>query len=161
MTGIWSQPWVDPSGPVRRWTVDMEIVARRVDRPWADVERALAPVAPGSLALDDRAVAVFQQPFGESAGALAARALLVTSGRRLVRYRRVLVEVDPWGDVAAELRVIPVSRGVGRWSARRQRRYFELAHAVADRLLAVVNAVPAAGPVRAAAVPPCGEPVAV
>ena len=66
---------------------------------------------------------------------VVARVLGLTprAERRLGRFH-VIVEVAEWSDEACELRVRPVSRRIGRWSSRRQRRYFGLAHAAADAL---------------------------
>jgi hypothetical protein len=71
---------------------------------------------------------------------VVARMLDLPIATRLGPRRfRVIVDVAEWSDDACELRVRPVSRHVGRWSQRRQRRYFALAHAAADAFVHLVG----------------------
>ena len=58
-----------------------------------------------------------------------------TSERRLRRPRaRVEVQITPWPNGAAEVTVRPRGRRLLTWSAGRERRYFDAAHAVATQV---------------------------
>ena len=65
---------------------------------------------------------------------------LVGAGPRLARSTRIDIEVRAASCDSAEVRLLPRSRHIHRWAARRQRRYFQLAHAAADRLEQVLSA---------------------
>jgi len=65
---------------------------------------------------------------------------LIGAGPRLARFTRIDIEVRAASCDSAEVRLLPRSRHIHRWAARRQRRYFQLAHAAADRLEQVLSA---------------------
>lgn len=125
-------------------------VTRRVDRPWSTVERLLADpdVFPpgysdslgdcGTLRLDGR----FDRGSRDLGDLWTARGRVVGRGPRLVLFSRVDVLVTPWSTDACELRVVPCSRSLHRWGARRLHRYWRLAHAAADLLLGVLRDAP-------------------
>jgi hypothetical protein len=68
------------------------------------------------------------------------RSRLVGAGPRIALYSRVDIEIRPASSRSVELRLLPRSRHIHRWSTRRQRRYFELAHAAADRIAQLLAA---------------------
>jgi hypothetical protein len=59
---------------------------------------------------------------------------LIGAGPRLARFTRIDIEVRAASSGTAELRLVPRSRHIHRWAARRHRRYFRLAHAAGDHL---------------------------
>lgn len=156
MTGIWPAQWPGHDVTAGRWTSEMEVVARRVDRWWPDVELALVEHPLDAVELDAGSARFGGRFRRTGASTLTASARLYGRGLRLLRFTRVIVEVSAWADDHGELRVRPVSRGVGRWGARRQQRYFDLAHELADTLRAAVTTRsitpgPAVRPARAPA----------
>ena len=58
----------------------------------------------------------------------------------------VSVELTAWSATTTELRLAPVSAHVLRWSDRRWDRYFGLAHAAADQVIAALCTTPTGMP---------------
>ena len=69
-----------------------------------------------------------------STGAWQIGSRLIGAGPRIALFSRVVIEICPASLRSVELRLLPRSRHIHRWATRRQRRYFKLAHAAADRL---------------------------
>jgi hypothetical protein len=118
-----------------RW--ERSVVVRRIDRPLGAL--FLADVhAIGALA--------FTRSFvGEREGPAA---LLHAPGvvylRRLVLPAAVEVQVVEWSRHSSELRIVPDSRQFELWGEHRRRRYFDLAHDAADRLVGLLAGAKAA-----------------
>ena len=89
---------------------------------------ALGPL--GELRVDSHP----RQDPSDSAPVWQMRSRLVGAGPRIALFSRVDIEISPASSRSIELRVLPRSRHIHRWAARRRRRYFQLAHAAADRL---------------------------
>lgn len=114
---------------------EFDVITRRVDptaaspsRFGAGTELDLGPV--GRLRLDEPFVAADDDP-----GCWRARGRVIGRGPRLARYARVEVVLQPWSADTHQLRIVPRSPFLPRWGVRRRRRYYDLAHAAADRLL--------------------------
>ena len=97
------------------------VVVRRIDRPLADLQLPDTTTV-GALR--------FTGPFVDDRSALTA----THRAPAVVGRTRVSVEVTEWSDRASEVRVVPVTRWLQLWSARRQRRYFARTHDAADAL---------------------------
>lgn len=70
-------------------------------------------------------------------------------GRLVGRYERaarVELEISAWSDTDTELLLRPLARNPLRWSGRRLRRYFLLAHQGADDLTELLVAITATDP---------------
>ncbi|HEX4493732.1 MAG TPA: GNAT family N-acetyltransferase [Acidimicrobiia bacterium] len=124
------------------------VLERRVNRPSHVVARTLrdrSKIAPASgFALRDGGTLVVEDPLRPSTHPLVRGQESWRAGARLLNGRgqvvaRVDIEVVMWtpGSMLVQLR--PVDANTHRWSARRARRYFALAHAGADRLERVLN----------------------
>jgi hypothetical protein len=102
-----------------------EVVARRVNLAPAVLQPLLDAAEVDGLVLD--------APFAvhDTWPAPSWRATGRLSGPRT----RIVIDVEPWTDTACQLRLRPVSRRVERWTGRRQRRFFDAAHAAVDDLL--------------------------
>jgi hypothetical protein len=115
------------------------VLERRIDAPPALVNRAVSTGGPFRTATDvplgwDGALS-FDAPLRRTLGSfdLAWRAdarLLTRRGRPVAR---VALTVDGWSDDATRLQLRPAAAHPERWSRRRLRRYFRLAHLAADR----------------------------
>jgi hypothetical protein len=134
-----------PRTPVPSST--FEVVARRINQPTSLVQHALFDstlFGATTLHLGTVGVLRIDEPFSAIQSGRAptwqATGRLYGHGPRVVRFNRVELEVAVWSDDASELRLRPVARGVTRWGARRQRRYFALAHESADFILHLVTA---------------------
>lgn len=131
------------------------VVQRRVNIPLTSVQRGLADrtrlvedrmldLGTGVVAIDEalRPVAPFsaQQPVPTWSGRAQ---LLSPRGRRVAT---VEVDVSMWSSGSTCIALRPVARFPDRWSARRLRRYFALAHAAVDAIgvLLVRRAIDAA-----------------
>jgi hypothetical protein len=122
---------------------EFEVVARRVNRSWTRVERLLRDstlfVAGTRVQLTSGAVLRLDASFAPARWALVstwqASGRLYGRGRRRSVFTRVKLDVTAWSDDASELRLRPVTRHFGSWGARRQRRYFAIAHECADHML--------------------------
>jgi RimJ/RimL family protein N-acetyltransferase len=123
------------------------VLERRVNRPSRAVAKRLRdesiiapadgfPLAGGTLFVEG-APRPSPNPIvsGHQSWRTTAR-LLTARGHRVAR---VEIEVSTWMPGSVLLQLRPIDRGVRRWSARRTRRYFDLAHAGADRLERLLN----------------------
>ena len=114
------------------------VLERRINQPLTLINTAVStgqPMAADSeLSLGTigalRADTPLRRTLGSFDMAWRAEARLVTARGRLVA--RVELEVDAWSAEATRLQIRPIASHPERWSARRLRRYFELAHQAAD-----------------------------
>lgn len=118
------------------------VVQRRINHPLADVQRGLADraalVPDGMLDLGADGFLHIVEPLRpmtpyssrQPLPTWCAPARLLTSSRRLVAP--VELEVSMWSHEATSLTLRPAARHPERWSPRRLRRYFGLAHVGAD-----------------------------
>jgi hypothetical protein len=125
------------------------VVQRRINHPLTDVQRGLADraaLAPNRLVdLDTEGFLYLAEPLRpispynsrQPLPTWCARARLLTSNRRVVAP--VELEVSMWSHEATSLSLRPVARHPVRWSARRLRRYFNLAHPAADAAAQLVG----------------------
>jgi hypothetical protein len=117
---------------------DFDVVTRRVNVPTTLLRRAvyLVPFEVADLG--------FTEPFtsigDDKVPAWHATGRLYRPGGGWSRYTRVDVELTAWSADASELRIRAVSPRVHKWSARRQRNYFRLAHRTADVLVRSIDA---------------------
>ena len=115
-------------------------VKRRVHRRPRTLEDAVSEWGP--LHLDAQGARLDLEPFhGDDDAPVAswrAPGVLHPAGLGLARFARVAVEVSARSDDECEVRVVPASHRLDRWSARRARRYFAAAHAAADSLSEVL-----------------------
>ena len=124
------------------------VLQRRVNQPFGAVGRVVCDpwlLAGGSqIALADDATLRLDEPFGvgfpvfgvEGASWAAPASIRSPRGRVL---ERVELELNMWDEHATELLLRPRAASPQRWSARRLRRYFRLAHLAADALTAVLR----------------------
>jgi hypothetical protein len=125
------------------------VVNRRIDRPAASVTSAATQLLPGAdvplpggrLNLTDR----YEYRHGPGGVVWSVQGRFADSCTRLPAGR-VEVEIAsgsaPWG---CELLVRPCGRFLRRWGARRQARYFRLAHDAADALARLLGETPMKG----------------
>lgn len=127
-----THPRVRPPRP------SFEVVARRVNLPPAVLQSLLDRARVDGLDLDGpfRVHDTWPEPSWRA------------TGRLRDPKARVVIDVEAWSDSACELRVRPVSRRVGAWSGRRQRRFFDAAHWAADDLLHAWTAAAPRPPAR-------------
>jgi RimJ/RimL family protein N-acetyltransferase len=132
------------------------VLERRVNRPSQAVARTLrdrSAVAPehgfelgsdGRLLVEE-APRLSTHPIVPGYDSWRTTARLLSARGRLVS--RLDIEIGTWtrGSVLIQLR--PIDRSPERWTARRTRRYFALAHAGADRLERLLNETPSIGDV--------------
>ena len=114
------------------------VLERRIDQPLPDVEAATRHIARDGVALDlGGGALVFNRAFRSEADpwypSSHASGVLVTSRGR--RVARVELSLAPWSDGVTRLELRPVARHPERWTARRLRRYFHLAHDGADAVV--------------------------
>ena len=119
------------AGVSSRLPYDYDVVTRRINQPLSSLRNVVSdvPARIGALALD--------APFADNRRrdtTWHTTGRLYGEGTRLMRYTRVDVELIGWSEHSSELRVRPATRRVPVWGQRRQRRYFRLAHHVADDL---------------------------
>jgi hypothetical protein len=120
------------------------VIQRRIPHPLGAVHRALADrqaLGPSELlTLDADGFLHIGEPFRPTAP-LGARqpaptwrapAYLLTQRCRVVAS--VELEVSMWSHGTTELQLRPVARHPERWTSRRMRRYFALAHLGADAM---------------------------
>ena len=115
------------------------VLERRINTPLALVNRAVSTGGPFVAAADlslgwDGAIS-FDTPLRRTLGSfdLAWRAharLLTRHGRPVAR---VALTVDGWSGDSTRLQLRPAAPHPERWSRRRLRRYFRVAHLAADR----------------------------
>jgi len=121
----------------------MFVLQRRINQPLGAVERVLCDPsllrAAPTVTLDDgltwqleRPFAVTFPPFGLDHAAWCAPATV--SSRRGRTLERFDIEITAWDAASTELLVRPRARHPYRWTGRRMRRYFRVAHATADAL---------------------------
>jgi hypothetical protein len=114
------------------------VMERRINQPLPLVNLAVSTGGPFTRAAADPlgpdGTFYVDRPFRRTLGSfdLAWRcdARLLTRRGRLVA--RVEITVDGWSTDATRLQLRPVARHPERWSPRRLRRYFQLAHLAAD-----------------------------
>jgi GNAT superfamily N-acetyltransferase len=124
------------------------VLERRVNRPTRAVARRLrdqSTIAPadgfalgtdGTLFVDGTPRPSSNPIFhGHESWRTTAR-LLTARGRHVAHLD---IEISTWSPGSVSLQLRPVDRNSRRWGARRVRRYFELAHAAADRLEQILN----------------------
>jgi GNAT superfamily N-acetyltransferase len=124
------------------------VLERRVNRPTRAVAKrlrdqsAIAPVGGFTLGTEgtllvDGTPRPSSKPIvaGHQSWQTTAR-LLTARGRHVARLE---VEISTWTPGSMLLQLRPTERNPQRWSARRTRRYFALAHAGADRLERLLN----------------------
>ena len=131
----------------------MFVLQRRINQPLEAVELVLCdPVATRStstvplgdgldLALG-RSFGVTFPPFGVDNASWCAPARVSTRRGRTVE--QFDIEINAWDGRSTELLVRPRAKHPHRWSGRRMRRYFEVAHATADALTCHIGAQAAA-----------------
>ena len=118
------------------------VLQRRINQPLGAVERVLCdPMLLGTgtalnLGLDDAYVSLDKSfgvtfpPFGvEGASWCAPASVHTRRGRVVVRFE---LEINEWDAHSTELLVRPRACRPNRWTGRRMRRYFDVAHATAD-----------------------------
>jgi hypothetical protein len=130
------------------------VVSRRINRSLPAVQSVLFDPSSfrpgdtygvgtdGALTIDTpfRLIVAYPAPSWRATARLFAR------GPRAVA--QVELEVAAWSDDASELTVRPIARHPERWSRRRLRRYFALAHDGADRGLEILTSDAPAGRAR-------------
>lgn len=133
--------WPDAGDLQLTWS-ELEVVSRRVNRPWVKIERLLLSQnlsAPIHLELESGAVCRLDGPFSPAEPSLVrgwrATGRIARQSGRLARSTSVEIEIVAWSEDAAQLRLRPVKRTLRSWGARRQRRYFALAHECADQFV--------------------------
>ena len=133
----------------------MFVLQRRISAPLDAVERVLCDTtllgAGATHALGNDARLELEQPFGVAFppfgvefASWSAPARVYTS--RAARPIKFDLEINAWDNATTELLVRPRARSPYRWSGRRMRRYFAVAHATADELTGLLRS-------RATAVP--------
>jgi hypothetical protein len=118
------------------------VLQRRVNLPLPTVQLGLSDrsplVATRRLELGDAGSVVLREPLRPVAPFSRSQLLPTWCGRatalspRGSRVANLDIEVSMWSSDATCVVVRPVARHPERWSRRRVRRYFELAHATAD-----------------------------
>jgi hypothetical protein len=120
------------------------VIQRRIPSPLSAVHRGLAdrkPLGPTELlTLDADGFLHMGEAFRpttpnisrQSSPTWRASACLLTKRARVVAL--VEIEVSMWSHDTTELQLRPVTRRPQRWSSRRMRRYFALAHLGADEI---------------------------
>ena len=126
---------------------EFDVITRRIDRPPEALARVLNH--PGMLPVHEdvsvgrRGSLRLDKPFEhlevDDADVWETTGRVIGRGPRIARYARVEVVIAPWSNAAYQLRVLPRSRFLPRWGQHRQRRYFDLAHAAADRLVPILT----------------------
>jgi len=127
----------------------MFVLQRRVNEPLGAIERVLCDAtllgAGATHALPDGARLELERPFGvafppfgvDFASWSAPASVYTGRGRRAVKFD---IEINAWDNASTELLVRPRSRSPYRWSGRRMRRYFAVAHATADGMTQLLRA---------------------
>jgi hypothetical protein len=119
----------------------MFVLQRRITAPLGAVEHVLCDASlfgagamhelgNGALLEIERPFGVVFPPFGVEFTSWSAPARVRT--RRAARAIKFELEINPWDGATTELLVRPRARSPYRWSGRRMRRYFGVAHATAD-----------------------------
>jgi hypothetical protein len=115
------------------------VLQRRIPTAYPQVERVLNSDTPPSVELIDL-------PSAEPFEVVTAWPYHSWRSRGLLRdpdggrVASVEIELGPWSADATELLLRPAALHPERWSARRQRQYFRVAHAAADDLAAHLEA---------------------
>ena len=132
------------------------VLERRVNRPSQAVARtlrdrsAVTPEQGFELGNDGRLVVeeaprLSTHPIVPGYDSWRTTARLLDARGRVVS--RLDIEIGTWARGSVLIQLRPIDRSPERWSARRTRRYFELAHAGADRLERLLNETPSLGDV--------------
>ena len=128
------------------------VLERRVNRPARSVTRMLrdssvvassagfAIGGDGTL-LVEAAPRVSAHPILPGHQSWQTTAQLLSGRERVVAH--LDIEISTWTPNSMLIQMRPLDRSPQRWGARRTRRYFELAHAGADRLEQLLNEAPA------------------
>ncbi len=107
---------------------EREVVVRRIRRPLSEIS-----------ALDLlTGAAGFLGPLVSDGDGLRARAVIRLGGLAVPTV--IDVAVVEWSSRVSELRIVPTSPNVARWTEHRRRRYFDIVHELADRLAYVLEA---------------------
>jgi hypothetical protein len=125
--------WSDP-GVTRRISASATRLAQRIDGDPG--LRRIRVASRGELRVDEPAR---PDPVG-STTRWHAGGRLVGAGPRLACSTRIEIEVSAASSDTVDVRLVPRSRHIHWWATRRQRRYFQLAHAAADELQQVLTA---------------------
>jgi hypothetical protein len=127
----------------------MFVLQRRINQPLEAVERVLcdpeATRSTSTLLLGDGLDLALERPFGvtfppfgvDNASWSAPARVSTRRGRTVERFD---IEINAWDARSTELLVRPHARHPQRWSGRRMRRYFDVAHATADALACRIGA---------------------
>ena len=130
------------------------VLERRVNRPTRAVARRLrdhSTIAPAAGFALGREGTLFVEgtPRPSSNPIVPGHESWRTTGRLLSargrRVARVDIEISTWTPGSVSIQLRPLDRRSRRWSARRARRYFALAHAGADRLERLLNETASGG----------------
>jgi len=133
----------------------MFVLQRRITRPLGAVERVLCDatilgegathdLGDGAWLELERPFGVAFPPFGVEYASWSAPARVHTS--RAARPVKFELEINAWDDATTELLVRPRARSPYRWSGRRMRRYFAVAHTTADAVTCLLRARATAAP---------------
>jgi len=119
----------------------MFVLQRRISAPLGAVERVLCDASllgagavhelgNGAMLEIERPFGVVFPPFGVEFASWSAPARVHTS--RAARAIKFELEINAWDGATTELLVRPRANSPYRWTGRRMRRYFTVAHATAD-----------------------------
>jgi hypothetical protein len=120
------------------------VIQRRIQYPLPDVHRGLADRTPlytteqlelalgGFLHIDGAFRPMAPYSARQPMPTWCARATLSNDRRRVVAV--VELEISMWSYDSSELQLRPAARNPDRWSARRARSYFGLAHPATDEI---------------------------
>jgi hypothetical protein len=126
----------------------MFVLQRRINEPLGAVERVLCDatllsagaehdLGGGAWLVLERPFGVAFPPFGVEFASWSAPARVYTRrGGRPVKFE---LEINAWDGATTELLVRPRARSPYRWSGRRMRRYFAVAHATADSITCLLR----------------------
>ena len=126
----------------------MFVLQRRINQPLGAVERVLCDatllgagvtrsLGGGAMLELERPFSVAFPPFGVEFASWSAPARVYTN--RAARPVKFDLEINAWDGATTELLVRPRARSPYRWSGRRMRRYFAVAHATADSVTCLLR----------------------
>jgi hypothetical protein len=121
----------------RRVNQPFGAVGRVVCDPWLLADATQIALADDAVLRLDESFGVAFPVFGVDGASWTARASIRSARGRVLEL--VEIELNIWDEHATELLLRPRARAPHRWSARRLRRYFRLAHGAADALTAVLR----------------------
>jgi len=129
-----------PGAPLY-WS-EIEVVSRRVNLPPGQVRELLLHVKalPAGVSFEIDGLVVWRldvefAPDGWAGKSVCATGRLLRRKRHLERSCRIELEAVARTTQCCELSVRPASRHIERWTRRKRRRYFELAHCCADDIV--------------------------